>query len=125
MNTKVQIIEDDQGPEYAVIPYKDYERLINIAENLADIQDAKDWKESPGETFPSGVVDQLLDGVNPIRVYRKYRKLTQEELAEKIGVAGPYVSQLETQQDKNASLKLYQQIAKALNVGLEDIIPDV
>ena len=49
-----------------------------------------------GEFFPAEVVDRLLAGENPIRVYRNYRRMTQKQLAEAAGINPVYLSQIET-----------------------------
>ncbi|HEB99119.1 MAG TPA: type II toxin-antitoxin system Phd/YefM family antitoxin, partial [Thiotrichales bacterium] len=38
MNARIQIIEKDGKPEYAVVPYEDYRRLLELAENAEDIR---------------------------------------------------------------------------------------
>ena len=81
----VQVIKKDGKPEWAVIPYQEYERLLRDAEMLQDIRaydEAKKAVEEGEEIVPSEVVYALLDGENPIRVWREYRGLTQRELAE-------------------------------------------
>lgn len=37
------------------------------------------------EYFPSNLVHNILDGENPIKAFREYRNLSQEQLAQKIG----------------------------------------
>ena len=39
-------------------------------------------KAEAGEFFPVEVVDRLLAGESPIRVYRTYRGMTRKQLAE-------------------------------------------
>jgi DNA-binding XRE family transcriptional regulator len=119
----VQIIEKDGNPEWAVIPYKDYIRLLAEAETLQDVRDydsALEAIKQGEETIPSEVVYAILDGENPIRVWREYRGLTQQKLAEAAGISKPYLSQLETGK-RTGRTKVLSAIAKALNLTLDDI----
>jgi DNA-binding XRE family transcriptional regulator len=121
----VQIIKKDQSAEWAVIPYEQYVDLIEKAEMLEDIQEydhAKATLENGEmETVPKEVVDTLLDGENPIKVWREYRGLTQQHLAKEAGISVPYLSQLETNKRKG-SLDVLASIARRLNLTVEDII---
>jgi len=56
-----------------------------------------------------------------IRKYRHDAELTQEDLAEKVGVSRVYIGYVE--QGRNTpSLEILEKIAKALKVKLSDII---
>ncbi len=48
------------------------------------------------ELIPAEIVDRLLSGENRLRVWREHRGLTIRALAEKAGLAQPYLSQIET-----------------------------
>ncbi len=64
----------------------------------------------------------ILDGENAIKVWREYRALSQQELAEKVGISTPYLSQLETGK-RIGSLKVLTAVANALSISLEYLIP--
>lgn len=79
----VQVVREDGKPEWAVIPFEQYEYLIASAEMLQDIQDYDLAKQSIAdgeEMIPSEVVYALVDGQNRVRVWREYRGLTQQAL---------------------------------------------
>lgn len=57
-----------------------------------------------------------------IRRFRKGFDLTQEELAEQIGVSTTHVGLVETGKRK-MSLKTLQKVAKALKIKVKDLIP--
>ena len=80
-----------------------------------------DAKAEGGEYFPAEVVDRLLAGDNPIRVYRTYRGITQKQLAEGAGINPVYLSQIETGK-RAGSLRTLSAIAKALGVEAGDLI---
>ena len=121
----VQIIEKNGQPEWAVLPYEEYQRLVAEAEMLQDIRDYDEVKlaltNGEEELIPSEVTYALLDGENPIRVWREYRGLTQQQVAEEAGISKPYLSQLESGQRKG-SAEVLAAVARALNVSLDDLV---
>jgi DNA-binding XRE family transcriptional regulator len=121
----IQIIEKNGQPEWAVVPYEEYLRLVAEAEMLQDIRDYDEAKlaiaNGDEELIPSEVTYALLDGENPMRVWREYRGLTQQQVAEQAGISKPYLSQLESGQ-RNGTTEVLAAIAKALNVSLDDLI---
>ncbi|MFQ5955111.1 MAG: helix-turn-helix transcriptional regulator, partial [Kiloniellales bacterium] len=68
------------------------------------------------------VVNRLIERENPVRVWRKYRGLTQQDLAKKVGVNPADVSQIESGK-RGGSSKVLRAIASGLNVDLDDIVP--
>ena len=56
-----------------------------------------------------------------IREYRKLKKLSQEQLAEKINISTTHMSHIETGSTK-LSLQVLVDIAKVLNVNTDDLI---
>ncbi len=64
----VQVIKKNGNPEWAVIPYEDYQRLLEKAEMLQDIRDYDEAKLSIAkgeELIPGEVTFAILDGENP------------------------------------------------------------
>ena len=122
----VQIIKQDDKPEWAVVPYETYLELVEKAEMLLDVQDYDSAKASlqrgDDELIHSEIVNAILDGENAIKVWREFREISQQELAEKAGISVPYLSQLETNK-RTGSIEVLSAIAKTLNVPLENIVP--
>ncbi|MCX6053529.1 MAG: helix-turn-helix transcriptional regulator [Chloroflexi bacterium] len=122
----VQIIKKGDKPEWAVVPYDAYMQLVEKAEMAQDIQDYDRTKAAlehgDDELVPSEVVYAILDGGNPIKIWREYRGLSQHEMAENIGISVPYLSQLETNKRKG-SLNVLSAVAEALMVSLDHIVP--
>ncbi len=121
----VQVINLNGQPEYAVLPYADYQRLLEQAEMLEDVEaydnaraDLAGGKE---ELIPSNVALSLIRGDNPIRVWREYRKLTQIQLAKEAGITDSFLSQIETGKRK-ASVVVLSAIASALKLDVDDIL---
>jgi len=122
---KVQVIEKDGRPEWAVIPYADYELLMEAAESLQDVRDYDAVKKALGtgseELVPADVADQLLNGENPISVWRKHRGLSVSDLAAACELTPAAVSQIENGK-RSPSVEKLKVIAAALNVEVDDII---
>lgn len=121
----VQIINKDGRPEWAVIPYDEYIRLKEEAEMLQDVADydaAMEALEQGEELIPSEVTFAILDGENPIRVWRNFRELTQQELADRAGISKPYLSQIETGK-RTGTAEVLATIAVALGVTIDDVMP--
>ncbi len=125
---KAQIIEKDGHPEFVVLPYEAYVRLLKEAEMLQDIRDydaAKGALERGEELIPSEVTFSILDGEHPIKVWRKYRGMTQAELAKAARISVPYLSQIETG-NRVGKAEVLAAVAKALGLSIDDIfIPSV
>ncbi len=119
--TGIQFIERDGKREFAVIPIELYERLATALEDaddaaLADAALAAD----DGFRIPSAVVSAVLDGEQPVRVWREQRGLTQDTLAAKAGISKAYLCQIETRKRVGA-LKTLRAIADALAVSVNEL----
>ncbi|MEZ4713003.1 MAG: helix-turn-helix transcriptional regulator [Caldilineaceae bacterium] len=122
----VQIIEKNGRPEWAVVPYEEFRELIHAAEDWEDVRlydEAKQRVMAGEELIPAEVTFAILDGENPIRVWRRHRKLTLQQLADEAGISKPYLSQLESGK-RIGSTDVLHRLATALHVSLEDIIND-
>ena len=119
----VQIIRRKGKPEWAVIPYKAYKRLRGAAELAEDAELARRALQRDAERIPMEMVERLIERENSVRVWRKYLGLTQHELAKNVGVTPAYLSQIETGK-RGGSSQVLRAIAKALNVDLDDVVPD-
>lgn len=124
MKEQIQIIERDGKPEWAVLPYEEYLKLIEQAELLEDIRDFDNItaaiERGEEELIPAEVLNAILDGKNPIKVWREYRGLTQQQLAGMAGISKPYLSQLETSK-RTGTTDVLSAIAKALDLSLEEV----
>jgi DNA-binding XRE family transcriptional regulator len=119
-----QVIRDEEGnPAFAVVPWADYVALNPSAEDalLSDEQLYDKAKAEEGELFPSSIVDALLSGENPVKVFRTYRGLTQASLAEKTGLNKVYISQIETG-NRKGSIETLKTLAEALSVDVDDLV---
>lgn len=122
MSGKVQIIERDGQPEYAVLPFSDYEEMKRLAEAMQDLQAYDTAMADTGEPVPHSVVLRLVDGEAPLKVWREFRGLTQVALARQAEVDKTYLSQIESGR-KTGSIAVFRRLARALSVDLDDLVP--
>jgi DNA-binding XRE family transcriptional regulator len=121
----IQVIERDGKPEWAVLPYETYLELVEQAEMIEDVSEYDRIKAALAageeEEIPSEVVYALLDGTNPVKVWREYRHLTQAQVAESAGISVPYLSQIEAGK-RQASARVLRAISVSLNVTIDDLV---
>ena len=117
----IQIIEKYGKPEYAVIPYAVYERLLELAEDREDNQAFIAALSTNEESIPQAMVERLVNGDNPLEVWREYRGITQTELATQAGIGKSYLSQIEAGK-KTGSARVLQALVTALNVDVDDLL---
>lgn len=72
------------------------------------------------ELIPAPFANRLLDGENPLRVWRDLRGLTQAALAEKAGIHRVTVAEIETGR-KKGSIATLRALAVALDVSVDDL----
>ena len=60
---RVQTIERDGKPEYAIVPIEEYRRMVAALEDAADVAAIeRAWgDDAAGETVPGEVVNAILD----------------------------------------------------------------
>lgn len=120
----VQFVEI-AGQKMAMLPVAEFERLVDLAEDKLDVAaaiDAQRRREAGEEHVPADVVDRIIAGGNALKIWRKHRGLTQVALAKKAEISHGFVAFLENDERK-ASVETWQSLAKALDVDLEDILP--
>ena len=118
---KVQIIEKNGKPEWAVIPYREYRRLSEAAEMAADVRDFDEAVSKDEETVPHAIVQRLVMGEQPVKVWREYRGLTQAALARAAHITPAYLSQIETGA-REGSVRVLTTLARTLQVDMEDLV---
>ena len=120
----VQIIEKDGKPDYAILPYAEYQGLLDRLEDKEDREDIAAYRSGQEEVFPSEVVDALLDGENPIKAYRKFRGVTQQGLADAIGKSKVYIAKLEarTGDTRSGTVEVISAIAEVLRVDIDQLV---
>ncbi|MCM0081280.1 helix-turn-helix domain-containing protein [Geomonas sp. Red32] len=119
---KAQIIEKDGRPEYAVIPFEDYQHYLELLDDEADAKAIAAFSQeyAAGKAFvvPDEIMRRELAGESPIKLWREYRGMTQQELADRTGISKPYVSQIENGKRQGTIEKL-SAISRSLGVPLD------
>ena len=126
MTANAQFIVTPTGERLAVMPEAEYLALLDAVEDVADREVVRAFRASLAageeELLPVALVDRILDGESPLRVWREHRGLTTHALAERTGLAQAYVSQLETGK-RSGSLETLGKLATALAVTIDDLVP--
>lgn len=120
----VQVIQKNGKPEWAIVPYDTYVKLLKQAEMMEDVRDYDQVKAAlengDEEIVPASVLDALLENENPVKVWREWRGLSQRRVAEKAGISATYLSQIESGK-RSGTLRVLSSIARTLCVTLDDL----
>ncbi|WP_438729255.1 helix-turn-helix transcriptional regulator [Parasphingorhabdus sp. DH2-15] len=113
---------------FVKIPKREFEGLLaelnalkESMEERLDIAALDQALRLDEELLPAELVRRMVSGESPIRVFREYRGLTQQALADTVGVSKTTICELERGR-KEGSIKTLSAIADALNVDIDDLI---
>lgn len=117
-------IHEDQ--ESVTLRRTDFEALLEMledAQDIAEIQAAmRRLERGEEEAIPFELVEQILDGMHPVRAYRQYRELTQQALAEQACVSPSYLCEIESGR-KPGSLEAMTRLSSVLRIPVECLLP--
>lgn len=113
-----QIIELNGVPAFAVVPVAEWNALLARLEEIQDVADARATRDT--ECFPAAFADRLLSGESPLRVWREYRGVTLQALADACGVTRQMISMIERNKAKPSS-DLLGKLAGALGCDMDDL----
>ena len=123
---KAQIIDRNGHPEFALIPYADYQHFLELLEDEVDARAVAEFHEAytSGREFlvPAEIMHRELTGESPVKLWREHRGLTQQELSKRAGISKPYLSQIETGK-RQGTVETLSAIARSLDVPL-DVLTD-
>ena len=92
------------GKPHVLVPIHDFTALKNAGVH---------------NTLPNEVMEKITLGQDsPIKIIRKYKGLTQGDLAKAAEISRPYLTEIETGK-KDGSIRALRAIAGALDVSLE------
>lgn len=101
--TDIQIINDAEGnPAFVVIPYAQY-----VAQKMQP------------DLIPHEVVSRMVDRATPVRAWREYLNLTQEEVAKRMGISQPAFAQQEAVAKPRKTTR--EKIAAAFGISSEQL----
>lgn len=116
-----QILKKDGKPEWAVLPYDEYRKLLEAAEVSEDVAVYRAAKAmAQEEVVPAEVVNRILDGESALTVWRERRRMAQAALARAAGLSTAYVSQIEAGK-RVGTVTALRGMGKALKVGLDGL----
>lgn len=99
----VQVIVRDGAPDYAVLPWDEYQALLRAAE-----------RGRSADAEESGVAASPLPSLADLKALREQRGLSQEQLARAVGISPAYLAMIETAERKPDTA-----ICRGLAVALE------
>lgn len=120
MIPRVQIIEEDGKPRFAVIDYHVLRKLEELIEDALDVKEAEkilNAKTTSWKDFKE-VKEKLL--ANPIKEKRMETGFTQGKLAKRMNVHQSFVAKIE-RADYNPSKQTLLKVAKALGCRVEEL----
>ncbi|WP_293863149.1 helix-turn-helix domain-containing protein [uncultured Alsobacter sp.] len=129
--TKPQIIKTPSGDELVVLPREEYELLLARAgdQRAEDsvgariIRQALAAERRGDEIFlPAEIWDKIEAGTHPIEAIRRFRGMTQVQLAAKAGITQGFLSEIENRR-KTGDVSVLKRIAEALAAPL-DVVAD-
>ena len=122
--TEPQFIRTPSGDEMVIIPRAEYEALIAAAQDEDQddvaIYDARkaELAASRNGLLPQPVSQAMLKGDTLLRALRRWRDITQSDLAAKADVGQGYISDLESGRRMGAPETL-RRLAQVLDVPAE------
>jgi DNA-binding Xre family transcriptional regulator len=117
----IQKIITPSGETLVVLPMAEYESLVDAADIAAADAVRRNFANGDDEAVPSEIVNRILDGENPVRVWRDHRNLSAKTVAKKAGISPAYLSEIETGK-KEGAVSTLKKIAEALRVDLDDLV---
>lgn len=92
-----------QGKPYMLVPLHEYRQMTSSG------NDAK-------SDIPADILDALhARALHPVKIVRKFRGMTQDDLAAASGLSRPYLAEIETGR-KDGSVSAIKALALALNI---------
>lgn len=113
-------IERD-GVRFALVPETELKGMLEALEDAADIAAYDAAMAKAKEQVPAELVDRLIAGESPIKIWREHRGMTQKQLAEAAEISTPYVSQIETGV-REPTVATVKALAAALSTDIDDLV---
>jgi hypothetical protein len=101
--------------------------LDALRARIEDLEDARDLmaaaKTAKVEDYlPAELMNRIIAGEHPVRVWREHRGLSARKLAEKAEIPVSYLSEIENRK-KPGSIDAYRALAEALELTIDDLAP--
>lgn len=108
--------------EKVTISKSEYEALLDAKEELEDIQAVEYALANPEEGMPSALVERMIiNGENPLTIYREWRGFNQSSLARASGVNRTQIADIEAGRSMPSVVTL-KKLAETLNVDMDMLV---
>lgn len=118
-------IEVRNGESFAVMPLIEFERIQSDALMFSDIHAFDMAKQNlangSDEVIPFSIIQRRLAGESPLKIWREYRHLTQETLAQKAEASRSLIAAIEAGHKQGGVASLLR-LAQVLHVSVEQLI---
>jgi DNA-binding XRE family transcriptional regulator len=120
-----QIITTPDGARLVVVPEEQFNDLLNAVEDKVDQVFVDEWRRDSAsglaDDIPLDVMKALTTpGASKVKVWRKHRKMTAMQLADRAGLSKSYITHIEAG-TRDGTVKALKSIAEALEVDLDDL----
>ena len=117
------VLTKDGKPTHVVVPFERWEAIVAALGEVEDAQLARDAFIDPdNESLPWELARALASGANRVRVWREFRGLSREALAERAGLDLATIAGFETGDVKEGPVEAHSQLARALGCDVEDLL---
>lgn len=117
----MQKIVTPKGETLVLLPLEEYERLVDASDVVEADRVRADIAAGRDEMIPAEIVNRILAGESPVRVWRQHRGLSARDVAEKTDLSAAYISEIETGK-KDGSVSAMKKIAETLGVEIDDLV---
>ncbi len=109
--------------ESATVTRAEYNALLARMEDIEDSLDLLRAQEDgqSDDAWSEKLVERMLAGEHPLRLWREHRSMTLDALSRATGVAAGYLSEIESGKKPGSAVSL-KKCAAALNVHMEDLV---
>ena len=117
---KIVYFTSPGGDEMAILPRAELEALRDAADHAKALADYRSGR-TPGLTSEQALA--FAQAPSPLGFWRKFRGLTQAQLAAEAGIAQNYLSDLENGK-RTGDVALWMRLAKALDLSVEELVDE-
>jgi DNA-binding XRE family transcriptional regulator len=105
--------------ETVTLTRNEYENLVDARDHAIAMREIA----AGAPTLTDAELDEFLASPSAMAFFRRRGRLTQVELARKVGVSQAYLAQVETGA-RTGPVSLYVKLARALDVRVEDLVDE-
>jgi DNA-binding XRE family transcriptional regulator len=115
----IQTIRGPNGEDMVLLSMDEYEDLVDARGHEAAMRAVA---SGAMETLSEDAAAAYLAAKTPLAFWRRHRNMTQQALAEAVGVSQAYIAQVETGVREGSPVML-RDIARVLRIRMEDLVP--